>query len=67
VPEIEGESIVSKTEGKARKAEQLGVLHGELKKQFMENGGTVPNPVTTSVPMVTFVKKSRAVAVALAG
>lgn len=34
-------------------ADQMGVLHGELRKQVASNGGTVPNPGTTPLPMVS--------------
>lgn len=34
-------------------SEQMGLLHGELRKQVASNGGTVPNPGTTPLPMVS--------------
>jgi hypothetical protein len=35
-------------------SDQMGLLHGELKKQAAGNGGCVPNPGTTPIPLVSF-------------
>jgi hypothetical protein len=47
-----------KQEGKKNKFQGgsnqiVGVLHGELQKQAMANGGYVPNPGTTILPLVS--------------
>jgi hypothetical protein len=34
--------------------DDMGVLHGELRKQNIVNGGCVPNPGTTSLTEVSF-------------
>jgi len=39
-------------------SKQMGVLHGELRKQVAANGGTVPNPGTTPLPMVSLFNRS---------
>ena len=51
------EDVVRKEKARQGKlkigSEQMGLLHGELRKQVASNGGTVPNPGTTPLPMVS--------------
>jgi hypothetical protein len=34
-------------------SDQMGLLHGKLKKQAAGNGGCIPNPGTTPIPLVS--------------